>query len=154
MVDVQTVSVVIAITGLVIGLIYYTLILRNANRTRQATLWMQLYSLYINQQVLEMSLEVLTQWEWTDLDDFEGKYGPKTNAKAYSMWLALSNYFEGIGMLVKKGLIDVDMVDDVNRNKGNLWGISLSIPVNAASQDPRDLATAFRFLRRHTGLKI
>ena len=46
------------------------------------------------------------------MTDFEMKYGsdnnPKANAQRNSIWLAFNNY----GVLLKKGLIDPDMVYD------------------------------------------
>ncbi len=44
MADLQTLSLVLTGIGLIIALIYYTLTLRNTNRTRQADMLMRLHS--------------------------------------------------------------------------------------------------------------
>ena len=61
----------------------------------------------------EVGLELLVEWTWTDYDDFMEKYGQRTNPKAYSKFVTMGNYFEGVGMLVGRGLINVEMVNDL-----------------------------------------
>ena len=46
-------------------------------------------------------------------EEFIEKYGPYTNREKYLVWLSRANFYEGIGILVKRGLIDVTMVDDL-----------------------------------------
>ena len=40
-------------------------------------------------------------------------YGPVVNPEAYADQMTLYTFFEGIGVLVKKGLIDVELVEDL-----------------------------------------
>ena len=55
----------------------------------------------------------LNYMEWKDYDDFERKYGSDNNPEAfairYSFWYRLN----GVGLLVRDGLIDVDRVYDL-----------------------------------------
>jgi hypothetical protein len=81
--------------------------------TRQATLWMQLYGKYSELEMSEVEIELLVEWTWSDYDDFMEKYGQRTNPKAYSKFVTMGNYFEGVGMLVGRGLIGVEMVYDL-----------------------------------------
>jgi preprotein translocase subunit YajC len=62
MVDIQTISLSLAAACLLIAATYYIMILRNQQRTRQASLFMQLYDTYANRKVIQEFLEVL-RWE-------------------------------------------------------------------------------------------
>lgn len=117
MVTVETVSIVF--TGLSISLaaFYYISTLRNAQRTqqlqletRQAQLFMQIYSTITDENFNKMVNEVLN-YQWEDYDDYYNKYW--RNPDARSKLGALANYYEGVGVLVKRGLIDVSFVDDL-----------------------------------------
>ena len=41
------------------------------------------------------------------------KYGPYTNLEAWSIVTACIDYYEGIGVLVKRNLIDISFIDDL-----------------------------------------
>jgi hypothetical protein len=58
----------------------------------------------------KMELE-FQEWEWEDYDDWERKY--ESNIDALSLRTTLGKYYEGIGVLVKRGLIDPTLVDDL-----------------------------------------
>jgi hypothetical protein len=51
--------------------------------------------------------------EWKDYDDWKEKYGPTTNPQAASNYTAVDTFFEGLGTLVKRNLIDPELVDDL-----------------------------------------
>ena len=103
--------------GLIVAIIYYTLTLRNSNKTqqlqletRQAQLFMQIYN---NWYSLELSrqYEKVMNWEWIDYEDFGKNLGSDIeNVIALRM---VGRFFEGIGLYVKRGLIDVSLVDDL-----------------------------------------
>ena len=57
--------------------------------------------------------DITNVWEWKDYDDFNEKYGPNNNPEDYASFLVLITYFEGVGVLVKRGLINADFVDDL-----------------------------------------
>jgi hypothetical protein len=110
MVDVQTVSIILTGIGIIGAIVYYTLTLRSANRTRQAQLFMQIYSQWYSKELCRQ-FEILMNMEWTDFDDFNRKMVSDIEyATALRM---VSRFFEGVGLYVKRGLIDVTMVDDL-----------------------------------------
>ena len=55
--------------------------------------------------------EILNEWKWTDYEDFEKKYLADRDNRA-KFW-ACSEYWEGIGVLVKRKLISLELVDDL-----------------------------------------
>ena len=58
-------------------------------------------------------INVVRCWLWEDWDDFINKYGPNTNPNDYCEFNALLGYYEGIGVLVIKGSIDIQLVSDL-----------------------------------------
>ena len=109
MVDIQTLSFVLTGIGIIGAIRYYTLTLRNVNRTRQAQLFTQLYSDFRRPENLRLMGEAF-QMNWSDYDDFQTKYSATEQVEdriPYSTW---SMYFQEIGVLVKEGLIDISLV--------------------------------------------
>ena len=102
----------IAATGVSIAAIYYIMILRNTYKTRQAQLFMPIYSRWYQKEFMGPMLEVMYKWEWKEYDDFNEKYGLQ-DLDAYTSWLTVATYLGGIGVLVKRKLIDPTIVDDL-----------------------------------------
>jgi hypothetical protein len=109
----QVVRDLVAIFGVIAGLTYYIMTVNNQNRTRQAQLFMPIYSRFQEKDFMRQFSDITNIWDWTDFDDFSEKYGPNTNPEAYSSWLMVLTYFEGVGVLVKRKLIDPYLVDDL-----------------------------------------
>jgi len=120
--SIQTIGVGVAAISVVIGVTNSILTNRHAQRmrdreleTRQAQLFMQLYSLYDNRDFLEDYGNVAWVFEYKDLSDWMKKYGPRTNIAAYSSWIRVGRFFDGTGILVKKNLVDINLIIDQMR---------------------------------------
>ena len=103
--------------ALVVGIVYYLIIMRNTQRnqelqleTRQAQLFMQIYNRWADRDMSKMEFE-FQEWEWEDYDDWERKY--ESDLDALSLRATLGKYYEGIGVLIKRGLVDPTLVDDL-----------------------------------------
>jgi hypothetical protein len=59
--------------------------------------------------------EILFKWKWKDFAGFWQKYRPETNVKAFNKWDSIGTYFKGVGVLVKLKLIDLNLVDEIDR---------------------------------------
>ena len=108
MVDASTVSVVIASAGVLAGVIYYILEIRHQSRLRQTESVIRL-SPFFNMNAREMQ-EAITQVcsiEYENYDDYLERYSGKPENTMLKM---LGNYFEGIGILVYKKLVEADIV--------------------------------------------
>jgi len=103
---------IVTIVGVIAGLTYYILSVRNQNRTRQAQLFMQIYEKWYD-PVFSKNSNELNALEWEDYDDWKSKYGPIVNVEAYSKWLSYTRFFQGVGVLLKNGLIDVSLVREM-----------------------------------------
>ena len=55
-------------------------------------------------------MHIIQQADTSDFDKFMQEYGPENNWEAYNLLGDLGMYFEGIGVLVKDGLLDIRYV--------------------------------------------
>ncbi|MFX0056458.1 MAG: DUF4760 domain-containing protein [Promethearchaeota archaeon] len=106
--DFASVSIVIASISVVIGLVLALLQLRDQNRTRQAQLFMEIYSQFSQSGFLDFSLrlkEAFLEHKEDDNPDFWEKN--RGNA------LSVLSFYEGVGVLVKRKLVDINLVADL-----------------------------------------
>jgi len=115
----QTIGILLTALTVSIAAIYYTLTLRYTRRnqelqleTRQAQLFMQIYNRFQEVEFRNNFNDVLTR-EWEDYDDYVRKYGRFTNPTAQAIAASIGLFFDGIGVLLKKGLLDVDIVGEL-----------------------------------------
>jgi hypothetical protein len=113
MVDVSTVSIAIASAGVLAGVIYYVLEIRHQSRLRRTESVIRL-SPWFNMNAREVQ-EAVTQVcsiKYKNYEDYLERYSEKPE---HMMLKILGNYFEGIGILVYRKLVEADIVYD-------LWG--------------------------------
>jgi hypothetical protein len=117
MVSIEVIALVLTGLGLTASIVYYANILNNANKTqqmqletRQAQLFMQIYNQW-NTSEFGLQYEKCMSMEWRDFDDFENKI--LNTVEAANTWRMVTRFFEGIGVLVHRGLVDVTLVDDL-----------------------------------------
>ncbi len=82
--------------------------------TRQAQLFMQLYSIYESKDFLKDYTDVW-RYEYSDIKDWMQKYHPMVNPEAYASFMRLGRFYEGVGILVEKKLISMDLVVELMR---------------------------------------
>jgi len=123
--SIQTLLTYLTLISVPVGVFYHIMTLRNTRRnqeltlkaqehaleTRQAQLLMQVYNRWSSFDHLQHEVEI-NQWEWEDFDEFWAKYGPD-NPRAFTAWSAVGCFYEGLGVLVKNGLLDPRLVDDL-----------------------------------------
>jgi hypothetical protein len=119
-VDVQTVSIVIASASVVAGVLYYVLQLRHQARARQdmvkarhADLLMRLYSTYGSKEFQE-ELWTVHNLEFEDYNGYLKKYGSTASVTPANraIW-TVSWFFNGMGLLLHNRIADVDQIDDL-----------------------------------------
>jgi hypothetical protein len=115
---IQTISVVL--TGLTVSIaaIYYTLTLRYTRmimkttlETRQVQMFMNLFIYHLNYNFNKQAGQQLMEWKWEDFEDFDRKYGLKSNPEAWTWWTLIMNWFEGISLLADSNLVNIDVID-------------------------------------------
>ena len=92
--------------GLLVGISYYILSLRNQSKARKTQLYLQMINKFSEPDYLE-ALGKLNDLEWSTAEDFledwrtpEGRMTIRT----------LANWYEGLGVLVKENLLDMRVV--------------------------------------------
>jgi hypothetical protein len=103
MVDIQTVSVAIASTSVVIVAIYYVFQIRHQTRLRQTDLVMRLYSTFGSKEFQDAWKRIESN-EFKNYDEYRKKCGLGDYAQC-------ATFFEGIGVLLHKKLIDTNLID-------------------------------------------
>jgi len=128
MVDVTEISAVIAAIGVLVGVVYYILDMRHQTRMRDTDFIMKLYSQFNSLEFQKMWSEVLRR-DAKDLDDYHKKYG-------MAEFGAVGLFFEGIGILLERKLIDMELVDDM-----------FSTAIKWSWEKMRDMVFEFRKVR-------
>ena len=102
----QTVSIAIASAGVFAAAIYYIIQIRHQTKVRQTDLVVRLYSIYGSKEFQE-AWATVRDFEFKDYDDFMKKYGWSAAMSEVGL------FFEGVGVLLHKKLVDISMVDDL-----------------------------------------
>ena len=104
--------------ALIVGIAYYLFIMRNSQRnqqhqleTRRAQLYMTLFNTINNQDIWRLWYEI-REYQFADYDEYMEKYGPVENPEAFASWTSVAAFFQGLGVLVRKGLIEIGLVND------------------------------------------
>ena len=126
---IETIAFVLTGIGLTASIVYYANVLNNANKaqhltleTRQAQMFMDLYKQFTDPDFVKRKRRV-ANFEFTDYEDFDMKYGPESNSDEYDDHFSVAAFYEGIGILVKRGLIDPELIDDIMSNDVmTFWG--------------------------------
>jgi hypothetical protein len=80
--------------GIMASILYYSMTLRNSNKTRRAQLFMQVHARFQNPEFTKMCNEVMNR-EWSNIDDYWEKYLSKGWDDTI---LSVQSYYEGIGV--------------------------------------------------------
>jgi len=103
--EIQTVSIAIASAGVFAAAIYYILQIRHQTRIRQTDLIMRLYSTFNS---LEFS-EAFTKVAFAKFKDAR-----ETEEKcSLPVLFMVGSYFEGVGVLLHKKLVDIGVIYDL-----------------------------------------
>ncbi len=105
MLDIPSISAVVAAVGVLVAALYAILELRNLVKTRQTDLVIRLYSTLTNREWLE-AWDRVRDSEYRGHDEYKKQYGlVDLNA--------VNAYFELIGVLLRKKLIDIGLVTEL-----------------------------------------
>ena len=121
-VDITEISAMVAAAGVIVGVALTFLELRHLREQRQTDLVNRLYSAFIGKEFLDASMKFLAL-EFKDYEDYVNKYGPifhvdknrvtmNDNPELRGL-LYIDNFFNQVGILLHRGLIDVGLVRDV-----------------------------------------
>jgi len=113
MVDIQTVSIAIASTGVFAAAIYYIFQIRHQDRMRHLDLFMRLYSTWGGRDMLNAHRRFMVI-KVENYDSFVKKHGPITErSQIYADIDRIGWFFNLMGFLVKEKIVHTKLVDEL-----------------------------------------
>jgi hypothetical protein len=92
--------------GLLVGISYYIITLRNQSKARKTQLYLQLVNKFSQSDYIEAQGKFI-DLEWSTAEDFTKDWRNPEGRKTIA---TLANWYEGLGVLVKENLLDIRVV--------------------------------------------
>jgi len=109
MLDIPSISAMVAAIGVIIGVVLTVLQLRDIAKTRHTELIMRLYSTYGSNEFREAIIKVMNL-QFEDYEDYVKKYGAWfSDEPAHKAMAMVGMFFEGLGILLDEKLIDASL---------------------------------------------
>jgi hypothetical protein len=114
MLDIPSVSAVVAAIGVIIGVVFTVLELRNLVQQRQTALIMRLRSTWRNRELRESAVSVVNL-KFKDYNEFAKKYPlwEGVGAQEVRAISEVCSFFDDVGVLLRRKLIDIRLVSDL-----------------------------------------
>ena len=112
MVTTEDILSLLPILSLSIAIVYYAIVVRNANKARQAGLYMQLWNNFRNPEFLRSFNEVMYHYRWDDYEDYIAKYGVMNDIEAATKITSVFSLFESLGGLLQQGFLDLSVLEE------------------------------------------
>jgi len=106
--EIQAAYYMVAATGVLVAAVYYVFNMRAAIKTREAQLFMQIFEIFRNEDFWA----AINETRKSEFDEYLEKTQIKMTFKDYNRLNAVSAYFEGIGLMLKRGYLNVDLIND------------------------------------------
>ena len=104
-------AIILTWIGLSASILYYSLTIQSQNKTRRLQIIKDIWDWISDEEGYKKFIYLMTM-TWSDYADFQRKYGGFTNPEAYSQRFSVWNKMNGLGYMVKEGVIDVETVYD------------------------------------------
>ena len=112
MLDIPSISALVAAVGVLVGVILTIVELRNLVKQRQTDLVMRLHSRFGTREFID-AWEKIRSIEFDDYNKYMKKHGLSDVA-------IVGSFFEGIGVLLHRRLIDIDLVAELFRESSKM----------------------------------
>jgi hypothetical protein len=109
-VDISEISAIVAAAGVLVGGVIAVLELRNVVKQRQADMVIGLYATFGSAE-FQKAYQKVASLEFKNFADYTNKYS--ADIEVTSGMYSTTVFFEGIGVLAKRKLINIDLVDDL-----------------------------------------
>jgi hypothetical protein len=110
MLDIPSISAIIAAAGVLVGVVLTVQELRHLAKSRRTDSFWSVFSSFNSKEYLEAWAKVYSL-KFKDYNDFKNKYGIITVENPTSVALSMvANLFEGAAYLLRNGLIEFDVV--------------------------------------------
>jgi len=117
MLDIPSISAIVVAVGVITGVVFTMLQLRDLARTRHSDLFMCLYSMWGSEDINKAHRRLLAV-EVKDYESFVKKYGPMASEESETSQIyndidRVGWFFNMLGFLVKENLVHIKLVDDI-----------------------------------------
>jgi len=114
MVDITEISAIVAAAGVLVGVAYYILDMRNQTRIRKTEMLMRLYASSTNNEFMDAFWKVMSI-DVKDYQDYVKRYGElsETDKPMNRAFFKTATFYEMVGVLLLRKLIDLVTVYDV-----------------------------------------
>lgn len=123
MAQIENLPLILTGLGLTASILYYTMTLRNANKTqqlqletRQAQMFLNIYSKVNSNEAHHNEFEIM-KLELKTADDYLALYDDKVKYSALNWYMS---FYEGMGVLVRQNLVDIALVSQM-MSGGIIW---------------------------------
>ena len=106
-----TISTLVGVGSIIIGVIVSLLSLRRFARERKLSIFLEFHKLLYDKEFLQ-DINEIQSWKWEHVGEFFAKYGPDQNPEAFAKWLQVDLYFDGLSTLVHKKFIDPEFIPE------------------------------------------
>lgn len=113
LVDWGQITNIMSVSGILLGVFFGLRQLRDIVKSRNTDLFVDLYNQLTSREFQRMYNDIMYNYRWVDYEDWLSKYGPDSNPEAWANFNSVGYFFDGIGVLVHKKLIDIQLVDDL-----------------------------------------
>lgn len=72
---------------------------------------MQIYDHFLDATFLN-NYQLIMQQKWGNYEEYMKKYGPEKNPEEFNRFQTLTTFFQGVGILVDRGLVDLGLIHD------------------------------------------
>jgi len=108
-VDIPTVSAIVVAVGVLVGLFFTLLELRHLAKTRKTDVIMRIYDRFSSKDMVDAISSIGPLMA----SQKEGKPQEPLPYEKMTGLIQVSTLFEGLGVLLQKGLIDIELVDSL-----------------------------------------
>lgn len=114
MVDITEISAIVAAVGVLIGVVFTILQLRDLVKTRQSDLILRLQSDWRSRELRESYVRVMNM-KFKSYEEFAEKYPlwSEVGSPDYRAVSEVGSFFDGVGILLHRKLVDIEMVDEL-----------------------------------------
>jgi len=114
MVDLTEISAMVAAAGVLVGVVYYLLDIRNQGMIRKTELIPRLYSHLYGSEALQRARKKVNAITYKDYDDFVAKYGAPNSEEPAPVAISILLYvFEEADVLLPTKLVDANLIDQL-----------------------------------------
>jgi len=144
---IEYLPIVLTGIGIIVSVLYYTIVLRNANKTREMQLFMQMYNILNTRESLQTFIELLNLR--VDEEEYRQKYDSYVNPEHFGKRANLWYTYNSIGEMLRLKMVDPDLLNrlNVDSNVIMMWeNWEHIIRLNRERENMPDLWDGFEYL--------